>query len=479
MQENEEVFLSIIVPVFNVEQYIADCLESIIASQLDCEVIMIEDGSDDNSLEICKRYKDKYETFHLLINTGKGLSDARNMGLEKATGDYIWFVDSDDLICDDIAERIKLEISKHSPDVIAFDAVAFNETVLNWNLNYYDRKDKIKDLCVMSGKDFFKRYYLTDAYRDSACLNIYKKDFLDKNTIRFVSGMLCEDISFTFEVYMLAETMIYVPQNFYKRRYRNNSITTTISANNNDKKIFSFYKALQLNINLIKKLAADEKLRYVFRHYLFDYYSVQIDRIEQFYTNDYDKNQNLIAVFDLFFQECTELARNGMDLSGVNMILTYMSKIEKLAACQIPQNRIYKFENSLYSWNELRLKMQSLHKVLIIEVMRSLPFDREINVGIYGIGKHTERLLKEYRENIGEVKANLIFFDSNAQSHTMLYEGKDVLNINEIFNNDLKTVIISSCRYQDEMYSIISRIGSGLSIIKFYTESEDTFDYFL
>ena len=114
------MLISVIVPVYNVEKYIEACLDSIIELNLDCEVIMIDDGSKDKGPDICKTYVARYQNFSFFLNKGKGPSDARNMGLEKARGEYIWFVDSDDLVCGDI-RIIELQTEVEKPDVIAYE----------------------------------------------------------------------------------------------------------------------------------------------------------------------------------------------------------------------------------------------------------------------------------------------------------------------------------------------------------------------
>lgn len=471
MQKNSEVFLSVIIPIYRVEKYLHKCIDSVIEqSYKDIELILVDDGSDDSCPQICDDYATKDGRIKVIHKENGGLSSARNAGMMIAKGKYIWFVDADDLICGNIKEELVPMLNQYQPDIIAFDAEAFNETNETWNLNYYDRKSKIKDFEMMSGKDFFKMYYMLDAYRDSACLNIYKKAFLDRNNIRFPSGEICEDIAFTFEVYMTAETVKYVPHNYYKRRYRNQSITTS---GNDEKKINGFFHVLQWNTKIIKSINTDEKLRYVFRQYLFNYLSVQMDRIE--HSDLRDKGTYFVTAFDMFFQECGCLT----DLSGINMLLTYMSILEKRIDCKELKSKTFEFENGVYSWEELKEQAAALHKSLVTEILRSLPFDKEISVGVYGIGEHTKKLLKSYREYMGQIRANLVFLDSNAQSNTITYEDKPVYNIRDVCDKELEAVVISSCRYQEELYHTISEMKVDSNIIKLYTKAEDTFDFFI
>ncbi len=466
------MLISVVVPVYNVEEYIEACLESIIELNLDCEVILIDDGSIDGSPNICKKYVEKYNSFSFFRNQGKGPSDARNMGISKARGEYIWFVDSDDLICGDF-QSIKLAIMLEKPDVIAFDAIAFNETKDEWDLNHYDRRIKLGNIDTISGKEFFGMYYLANAYRDSACLNIYRKEFLLQNGIQFASGLLYEDTEFTFHVYMLAEAIRYIPQICYKRRYRYGSTMTT---GVNEKKINDFFYVLEKNIKTIEINQTDGSLNYVFARYLFDMYSVQLGRIEQ--SDICEKEKYLIKAFESFFRTFQSFIFDKENLSNVNMLLIYMNRLEDMMGRQVLEQKKYEWKGKICSWEELKQELLLQHKFLLSKILIKLPLDKNIQIGIYGIGKHTERMLKEYQMYVGEIKANLIFLDSSVPSYTVVFNGCKVLNIKDI-PKGLDLIIISSYRYQNEMYQKMKEMKLKTKIIRFYLNAEDTFDYFI
>ena len=116
-----EKVLSIIIPVYNVEKYIYECLDSIIYQKNcinDCEIILVNDGSTDSSGDICKKYAKKYKNIKYLSKKNGGLSDARNFGIENASGNYIWFIDSDDYIQKDCISKIVKAIKEKKTDVI-------------------------------------------------------------------------------------------------------------------------------------------------------------------------------------------------------------------------------------------------------------------------------------------------------------------------------------------------------------------------
>ena len=466
------MLISVIVPVYNVEKYIEACLDSIIELNLDCEVIMIDDGSKDKGPDICKTYVARYQNFSFFFIKGKGTSEARNMGLEKARGEYIWFVDSDDLVCGDI-RIIELQTEVEKPDVIAFDAIAFNETRDVWNLNHYDRRRKLGNIDILSGKEFFENYYLMDAYRDSACLNMYKKAFLNREKIQFSSGLLYEDTAFTFHAYMRAKTVKYIPQIYYKRRYR---VGSTMTTGINEKKINDFFDVLEKNIQIIKANQSDGNLKHIFARYLFDMYSVQIGRINQ--SDVSDKERYYIKAFEAFSQAFQNIVFDRKNLSNINMILIFMNRLEDLTGLETLERKSYEWQGKFYNWDKLKQEFFIRHKLLVSKILKEFPLDKEILIGIYGIGKHTERMLEAYRMYVGPIKANMIFFDSDLSSHTALFDNREVLNIRDI-PKELDLIIISSYRYQNEMYQCLKEIRPQTEIIRLYLKAEDTFDYFI
>lgn len=116
------VSISLIIPVYNMEKYLVHCLESVIKqiSSFD-EIIIVNDGSTDNSLFICEKYMSKYKNFKLINQENKGLSAARNIGMNLASSEYVMFLDSDDYLRTDTVSCLKKELRKFHYDVIYFD----------------------------------------------------------------------------------------------------------------------------------------------------------------------------------------------------------------------------------------------------------------------------------------------------------------------------------------------------------------------
>ena len=172
--------VSVIVPVYNVEGYLEKCLDSLVVQSLkDIEIIVVNDGSTDNSLEIAKKYEEKYSNvLKVYSKKNGGLSDARNFGLKYAKGKFVAFVDSDDYVKDDMFLKMYNYAIKNDLDVVVSDTIIktdSSEYVLKSNLNY--------------SSDVLKNYVI--AY-PMACIRMIRKDVL--KDFEFKKGIFYEDL---------------------------------------------------------------------------------------------------------------------------------------------------------------------------------------------------------------------------------------------------------------------------------------------
>lgn len=213
--------VSVIIPVFNVEDYLAECLDSVINQTFrDIEIICIDDVSTDNSLNILKEYALRDARITILQNEqNSGLAFTRNRGMEQASGDYILFVDSDDYIETDLLMSV-VDKADHV-DMVCFDYKKKDEI---WN-------DSDKHLfCISDGeykaRDFFLNAMNSNSIIYSAWSKLYRRDFLMKEDIRFINGIRYEDIVFNFLCMMKANTLYCIPDKKYIYRIRRNSIMT-------------------------------------------------------------------------------------------------------------------------------------------------------------------------------------------------------------------------------------------------------------
>lgn len=222
-----EILISVIIPVYNVEQYVGECLESVLG-QLDesIEIIIINDGSTDESYRRCQDKIEEYQNQRIKIVTqsNQGLSVARNNGLQLAEGKYVMFLDSDDMLCEGSFIKLQSYIRQYEDiDVLFFDAVTKDETGAEDEKIHYSREDRV-DSVVVTGQEYFCTYYLNPLIV-SACLCLYRSEFIRQNKLAFMPGKLHEDIAFSFKTVLSAQKVLYIPDKLYVRRYRSDSIT--------------------------------------------------------------------------------------------------------------------------------------------------------------------------------------------------------------------------------------------------------------
>src|SRR5574344_1021790 len=168
--------ISVIVPIYNVEKQLRKCIDSLINQQLkDVQIILVNDGSTDNSAEIAKEYANRYENKIIFLNKENGgLSDARNYGIKYAQGDYISFVDSDDYITPNLYNDL-IAYTVENYDVIKFKFSSVNEAGDTLNTN------KSPEFENKTGEEAFNILYKTDKMMDVAWSYIYRRDFGKSN----------------------------------------------------------------------------------------------------------------------------------------------------------------------------------------------------------------------------------------------------------------------------------------------------------
>lgn len=216
--------LSLIIPVYNVEDYIQECLSSVLSQSLskkDYEIILINDGSTDGSLDVIRSFMEYHdsENIQLISQKNKGLSASRNIGISNAKGDYIWFIDSDDWIEPNCLENIVQYIDKSGIDILALT------TYLHQDKNLTVIHRNCQPQSIMPGSEIFHKTWIYPY--SGAQFYIFKSSFLKKNCLTFFEGIYFEDMLFTPKALNLSSmSMIYeVP--VYNYRIRSNSITTT------------------------------------------------------------------------------------------------------------------------------------------------------------------------------------------------------------------------------------------------------------
>ncbi len=462
------ITISLIIPVYNVEKYIDQCLESVVNQKVPFdEVILINDGSTDNSQKICEKYISAYKYFKLINQKNKGPSAARNYGMKYASGNYIMFLDSDDYLRADTVEILKDKLCEGEQDAILFDAKIFCEDGIISGDNY-DRSNACLDEIQMNGWEYFLKSY-PQYYIVSPCLSIYRKKIIDTAYIQFPEGMLYEDNYFWFVFLLYAKRLIHISEMLYQRRCRKDSITT---GKYSERKFIDYIRVtLQIWNVILEKRELLKENEEVLLSFINDYCSMILDNYrtcmkdkitltKEAYFHLNQMSERYVSMLNLLY-----LRDKFVSLSSLNRILKNAHYI--LFRCESNKNDV---ENLIH-------KVVKRQKLLYRNLLEELPlYNKNIKVGIYGTGKHTEGLLQIYEKLIGKISCKLVFLDSYKDSGK--YKERDIIHYKRI-DNSFHQIIISSYLYEQEMMNNIRQINEKIEVCVFYkTLKKDVFsDY--
>ncbi|MDR2967648.1 MAG: glycosyltransferase [Methanobacteriaceae archaeon] len=227
--------ISVIIPVYNSEKYIEQCLDSVLNQTFeDIEVICVDDGSTDNSLNILEKYASEDDRIIIIANEHKGSGAARNSGLKIAKGEYISFIDSDDWVEINTFEELYAVGKPKDVDMVFFKMLNYDEKNDElYNTDYYDFTC-IKNFFTGLTYDFhdFKDKLFCIAV--SPCNKIYKRNFLESISSKFPEGLIFEDNPFFYHNVLNAKKILLHDKYFYFRRRRKDSVMSSIDNNHFD-----------------------------------------------------------------------------------------------------------------------------------------------------------------------------------------------------------------------------------------------------
>lgn len=271
MNKSNDLKVSVVVPVYNVEQYIKRCIDSLIGQTLtDIEIILVDDGSTDRSAEICDAYAKDYSNIKVVHKENGGLGSARNAGIKVAVGKYIGFVDSDDFISEKMYKTLLDLAEKHDADCVYCEyAKCWNDNVKIPNVNAgYEQT-------VYEGNEILNPYLLDRigcmpsekedcSYGASVGLGLFKKDIIFEDKIDFVSErvIISEDMIFDIDFIPKCNKIVHTNEVLYYYRFNPNSLTTRYVSDRFEK-----------NVSLCHEM--DNRLS---RVYSTDIYKLRLDR---------------------------------------------------------------------------------------------------------------------------------------------------------------------------------------------------------
>ncbi|TYS69702.1 glycosyltransferase family 2 protein [Sutcliffiella horikoshii] len=282
--------ISVIIPVYNTEQYLNYCVDSVLNQEYqNIEVILVNDGSTDKSADICDKYQKVDERVKVIHQSNSGASTARNKGIDNATGEYIMFLDSDDFWVDGCLGKIisKLEKSEKEVDVmfLKYAVIKENGSLTDFKGYKFDYFNRVELLRYISTQD---------KVAVSACLKVINKKIFSDKRVYFKDSLLAEDIDWFFKLVSVANSFVTYDGGFYCYRI----LKSSASRSTNEKRIADYLYILNKWIKL-----TSEKIDEAERDYFYYMIGYEYEILLATFF-DYDKrirDRYLIELKDLFW----------------------------------------------------------------------------------------------------------------------------------------------------------------------------------
>lgn len=439
---------SVIVPVYNVEDYLRTCIESILAQTVEgYELILIDDGSTDASPAIMQEYARKYEHITVYRQENKKLGAARNAGIERAKGEYILFVDSDDCIARNCLEVLYKKAKRNNLDVLLYDARTFKDDEFDINIDedkQYDRSElDIPQDKVFEGYDFFETYMPRSGMTVSACLHYVNIDFLLKHGIYFREHVFYEDNAYALQIYKAAKRLMYCSEKMYMRRYRPNSI------------IFS--KITDTHINGTLMMLSDSVLQIM---------DMENERGRgegtQFFLRtklrELSRRLSHYPIEDIIDRSWIEEFWITMTAIDTDYVCNRVSREVRYLLLDLYKNGALNREWKLS--DELHIAVTKKYKALVkkTEEVFFRHFSEEDRIAIYGIGKNTEILIRDFIDVCPDLKKRIVFVTTDEPKETYYKGIAPIVSIYNIENMSVNGIVVSSTRYEEDMFATIAEL---------------------
>lgn len=245
-----KIKVSVIVPIYKTEKYLSTCVESLLCQTLkEIEIILIDDGSPDNCPALCDNYALKDSRIKVIHKTNSGLSDARNIGIKEAAGEYIGFVDSDDWVKPEMFEKMYQNAIQNNADVVVCNLFVCEQGKQMIKKTYWSNVKQ----GIVSKKKIYRNIFVEPCYIWN---KIYKKTFLNENKLYFIKGYIYEDVPFFTQVMLLAKSVSYCPLYLYFYRIGRND---SLSRGKSEKQL-DIIDIAQITQNILKNLKAPQSV---------------------------------------------------------------------------------------------------------------------------------------------------------------------------------------------------------------------------
>lgn len=437
---------SVIIPVYNTEQYLETCVESVLAQiQREIEIILVDDGSTDGSGQMIREYEKKYPCVKAVFQENQKLGAARNAGVAQASGKYLYFLDSDDYIDETLLEKCYQESEKEQLDFVMFDSEVFVEEQGAEGLREgsadekYDRSGiGIRDR-VYTGIEFWEQFFSSKGIYSNAYLMYINTDFFRGNELFFEQGVFYEDMDWMVRLYSCAERIAYIPQKLHYRRIHTGSIMT-VSYNDvhMESSLFMCRKMLQMF------LAEDAAAR---QNMLSPVLSSMVWRVKDiliFYSEEHRVagiQSEVIDFYGWLLSVVEDISAKCLNL-GIGLLMAAGMMKETMHSAGI-------------ATDGLDLKLEECKSRLVQREFHCFPLNQaEQSVGIYGTGVVCDRFLALYQKCVGRICASIFFIDTYRKSGEK-YQDYPLYNIADTVGMKIDSIIIASTRHREAMLDMI------------------------
>lgn len=307
------ILLSIVIPVYNTEKYLAQCVNSVIEQPYEhLEVILVDDGSTDNSGKLCDEFEQKDNRIKVIHKENGGLSSARNTGIKHITGDYVLFVDSDDFIEKNSILMIVEFLKNYStPDVVFLEAYKFYEkNNIEIPLGDGYKSDKING---RQKKEVMAHLACIKKYPSSSCTKLIKASLFSEHNLFFIENTTSEDIEWVTRLLNVSLSFLYYEgKYYYYRQNREGSITNTYT----ERKFCDLFNVINIVIENMK----DNEFKDTYYSFMAFFYPILL----MHYSNLKDKKQyykqvkELQYILDFKKNKRTTIVKICCKILGVN-----------------------------------------------------------------------------------------------------------------------------------------------------------------
>ncbi len=420
---------SVIIPVYNAAPYLHRCVDSVLAqTQKELEIILIDDGSTDGSVELMNQYASRYPNIRVITQEHARQGAARNKGLAAAKGEYVYFLDSDDRIASELCETCYGICQENDLDFVTFDSKNFlydeSDRGLEIPDDTFDRSSLGVEQRLYTGPEFWSSYYNDWAIPFVCWLHYIRRDTALR--LRFEEGIFYEDNDWTLRLYMDAERMMYLPEKLHRHCWRRNSTILSGFTVDHLRSCFHIHDVL---CGIYHKYTDTVKKRMIR-----DVLRLNICRFDQL-TGVEQSDKRYRSELGGFCDHLEQLT----DASGPfsSMMMVHLAAAERILGAV----RNWQEKETAAGWKEMIQRCIRHCCPMLYE---------EKTIGIYGTGK-VSRCLVSWLERFAADKTAKIVFLHTDKSTGLIYEGCRVFNVDDISQIHPEALIIASIYYSDSI----------------------------